>query len=126
MRTGIVDRKPRSSTEPSSVIASVDIETVIALRAGMPSCAIVVPVRPAMSVATGASSRPITATMAPMAAGGKTTSSHRVPATRTTPATRMKNRPKPMKAPWAAGYPPPPRAAMTAITGAMNAKLDPR
>ena len=55
-----------------------------------------------MLVATGASSRPMTATIAPIAAGGKTTSSQRVPATRTTCETRMKKRPNAMKPPWAA------------------------
>ena len=55
-----------------------------------------------MLVATGASSRPMTATIAPIAAGGKTTSSHRVPATRTTCETAMKNTPNTMNPPWAA------------------------
>ena len=59
-------------------------------------------VSPAMLVATGASSRPMMATMAPMAAGGKMMSIHRVPAKRTTWETRMKTRPKTMKPPWAA------------------------
>ena len=55
-----------------------------------------------MFVATGASSRPMIATMAPMAAGGKMMSIHLVPANRTTWEMRMKMSPKTMKPPWAA------------------------
>ena len=58
--------------------------------------AVASPVRPAMPAAVGSNSRPMTATMAPMAAGGKTTSIQSVPAKRTTCETTMKKRPKAM------------------------------
>ena len=83
------------------VTARVDRDTTSASRTVMPR-GTVLAVRPAMFVATGASSRPMIATMAPMAAEGNMTSIQRVPAKRTTCETRMKTRPKTMKPPWAA------------------------
>ena len=93
-------RKPRKRTDPRTVTPSVSIATATAVP--RPGCVAPSPVSPAMLVATGASSRPMTATIAPMAAGGKTTSSQRVPATRTTCETRTKKSPKAMKPPCAA------------------------
>ncbi|SVK50564.1 Uncharacterised protein [Acinetobacter baumannii] len=54
---------------------------------------------PAMLAATPASSRPMTATIAPIAAGGNITSSQPVPAFFTISATRQKSTPHMMKPP---------------------------
>ncbi|MNW13236.1 hypothetical protein D3C71_2111330 [compost metagenome] len=55
--------------------------------------------KPACPAATGTNSKPITATMAPMAAGGKTTSIQLVPAILTMSATTQKMTPTTIKAP---------------------------
>lgn len=72
-RIGIMERKPRNATEAKMVIAKVAIDTIIVVESGVFS------VRPAIFAAVGISSRPITATIAPMAAGGKITLIHSVP-----------------------------------------------
>jgi len=59
-------------------------------------------VRPAISAATGANSRPITATIAPIAAGGKTVSIHLVPITPIKRDTRENTTPAAIKPPNAA------------------------
>ncbi|MNV46344.1 hypothetical protein D3C71_1381710 [compost metagenome] len=74
--------KPRKSTAPITVTPSVTIESVIALPSGVQS-ATATPsgaISPAIRAATGTSSSPIVATIAPITAGGKTTSIHFVPA----------------------------------------------
>ena len=60
------------------------------------------PVSPAMPAAVGMSSRPMTATMAPMEAGGKMTSIQPVPTARISRPTRQKTMPTTMKPPSAA------------------------
>ena len=81
------------------------------------------PVSPAMEAAVGASSRPMTAMMEPMAAGGKMTSIHLVPTARMMSEKRMNSRPNTMKPDCAEEYP---LVAMMASTGEMKAKLEPR
>ncbi|MPN59353.1 hypothetical protein SDC9_207074 [bioreactor metagenome] len=95
-KIGMIAIKPRNTTEPRIVITRVKIETVITFGSK------VFAVKPAISAATGASSRPITATMAPIAAGGKTTSIHLVPITLRLSATIVKIAPTAMKPPKAA------------------------
>ena len=82
------------------------------------------PIKPAMDMATGASSRPITATIAPIAAGGKRMSIHLIPTYLTIRLKMTKERPKTMKAPLAASKPKP--AAKTEETGAIKAKEEPK
>ena len=84
-------RKPRANRDTSTATTRVPTDTsrVIPWLAGRGPGPFT---RPAMLAATGASSRPITATTAPMAAGGKMMSSQRVPAWRTMRETKMKNR----------------------------------
>lgn len=62
----------------------------------------VLPVSPAMPAATGASSRPMTAMMAPIAAGGKIISIQRVPIKWIITENSMNSRPKTIKPDWAA------------------------
>ena len=59
-------------------------------------------VNPAIPAAVGANSSPITATIAPMAAGGKTISSHFVPIALILKATKEKIAPTTIKPPRAA------------------------
>ena len=54
-----------------------------------------------MFMASGANSKPMMATIDPMAAGGNKMSIHFVPTLSTTAAKMMKDRPKTMKPPWA-------------------------
>ena len=88
---GIMLIKPLKATEPITPTASVNIETAILLPT------ILSPVRPAMPAAVGASSRPITAMIAPMAAGGKITSIHLVPTIWMIKEKSINNKPKTMK-----------------------------
>ena len=57
---------------------------------------------PAIPIATGATSKPITATIAPIAAGGNNTSIHLIPINLTNKANSIKDTPKAMKPPCAA------------------------
>ena len=91
-----MERKPLKATEAKIVMASVASETNIAVLS------VLSPVRPAMPAAVGMSSRPMTATMAPIEAGGKMTSIQPVPAARTSRPTRQKTMPTQMKPPSAA------------------------
>ena len=77
---------------------------------------------PAMPAATPASSRPMTATIAPIAAGGNMTSSQPVPAFLTMKETRQNRTPHIMKPPSATSYP----NGSNSSTGEINAKLEPR
>ena len=77
-----------------------------------------------MPIATGASSRPMMATMAPIAAGGNNLSIQPIPIYRTKNDKITKDKPNTTKAPFAASYPNP--AANTALTGAIKAKLEPK
>ena len=82
------------------------------------------PVMPAMPIATGANSKPITATIAPIAAGGNNTSIQPMPTKRTIKDNTTKATPKAIKPPCAASYGIP--AAITDNTGAIKAKLEPK
>ena len=59
------------------------------------------PTRPAMDAAVGASSRPMMAIMAPIAAGGKMKSIHLVPSIFTIKENRMNSKPKTINPDWA-------------------------
>ena len=115
--TGMMARKPLKATEPTTVTARVNMETRTL------SMLMFSPVSPAMEAAVGASSRPMTAMMEPMAAGGKMTSIHLVPTARMMSEKRMNSRPNTMKPDCAEEYP---LVAMMASTGEMKAKLEPR
>ena len=80
--------------------------------------------RPAIPIATGANSRPIIATIAPIAAGGNNLSIQPIPMYRTKIDKITKDKPNITKAPLAASYPRP--AVSTAPTGAIKAKLEPK
>ena len=88
---GIMLIKPLKATEPITPMAKVNMDTAILLPT------ILSPVRPAMPAAVGASSRPMTAMMAPMAAGGKIISIHFVPTIWMINENSMNNNPKTMK-----------------------------
>ena len=87
--------KPLNATEPMTVTVSVKTETITLC------ISILSPTRPAMEAAVGASSRPMMAMMAPIAAGGKMKSIHLVPSILTMKENRMNSRPKTMKPDWA-------------------------
>jgi len=95
-RIGITARKPRNSSEPKMARASV--VSPMAMSAGTRT-PLASGNRPAIPAATLPSSRPIRATMGPMAAGGRTMSSQRVPAQAIRPAARAKTTPAAMKPP---------------------------
>ncbi|CNT66446.1 Uncharacterised protein [Salmonella enterica subsp. enterica serovar Bovismorbificans] len=92
----MIARKPRNSTEPNTVTASVTMEIIIVFVSGDCPCA---GSNPAIPAATPASSRPMTATIAPIAAGGNITSSQPVPAFLTMKETRQNNTPHIIKPP---------------------------
>ena len=91
-----MDRKPRKATEANTVMARVSTDTMMVVESGVSA------VRPAMPAAVGMSSSPMTATMAPIAAGGKITSIQLVPMARTMSPTMQKTTPTTMKPPSAA------------------------
>ena len=108
--------------EPTTTTSSVNRAMTVARPLILPSTV------KAMPVATGASSRPIRATMAPMAAGGRTMFSQARPAKRMITETMEKIRPAMKKPPRACWKPTPGLAArvMQVMVGAMKAKLEPR
>ena len=69
----MMERKPRNAIEAKMVTASVAIETKITVAS------VFSPVSPAIFAAVGMSSSPMTATIAPIEAGGKMTSIQLVP-----------------------------------------------
>ena len=77
--TGIAARKPRNTTEPKTTTASVVSETATAFGAMNSDGLFASGTSPAIFAATGASSRPMIATIAPIAAGGNTTFSQPIP-----------------------------------------------
>ena len=92
----MMERKPLNATEAMIVMASVRRDTVIVVMSGVSA------VSPAMPAAVGMSSRPMTATMAPMDAGGKMTSIQFVPMARMMRPTAQNTQPTTMKPPSAA------------------------
>ncbi|MNN23632.1 hypothetical protein D3C81_1370370 [compost metagenome] len=117
---------PLNKTAPNTVTPKVMSESVICVGFGVQACVASLLIQPAIPAATGINSRPINATMAPIAAGGNTTSIHFVPAYLTSMPMRMKMRPVTINAPNASEYPLPGLAASTTKTGEINAKLEPR
>ncbi|MNE78705.1 hypothetical protein D3C80_1751380 [compost metagenome] len=93
---------------------------------GVHACVASLLIHPAIPAATGISSRPINATIAPIAAGGNTTSIHLVPANLTSKPTRIKIIPVTINAPSASAYPLSGYVPSTTRTGEINAKLEPR
>ena len=73
MRMGMMERKPRNAMEAKIVMASVAMETKTTVGSTFSA------VRPAIPAAVGISSSPMTATIAPIDAGGKITSIQLVP-----------------------------------------------
>ena len=98
IKMGMMAMKPRPRTVARMVTIRVNMEMVMA-------CPLVMPwtgsMKPLMFRASGASSRPMMATMDPMAAGGNSTSIQLVPIFFTMSPIRMKQSPKAMKPPWA-------------------------
>src|SRR5699024_266364 len=93
-RIGIILRNPRIVTQKTIVINKVSNAT----SAGIGSITQSAPassgaIHPAISAAVGTSSSPTTATIAPIAAGGKMTSIHLVPAILTINPTKVKTIP---------------------------------
>ena len=78
-----------------------------------------------MLIERGASSSPIIATTAPIAAGGNNVSIHEVPILFTKKAKIMKAKPKQINPPCASAYESP-AVDVTAKTGEIKAKLDPK
>ncbi|MNP25075.1 hypothetical protein D3C76_1178680 [compost metagenome] len=117
---------PLNRTAPNTVTPRVMSESVICDGFGVQGSAGLLLIHPAIPAATGISSSPIRATMAPIAAGGKTTSIHFVPAYLTKIPIRMKIIPVTMNAPSARAYPLSGWVPSTARTGEINAKLEPR
>ncbi len=101
MSTGMMAKKPRNTTVPKATVSSVIMETMMALVSYAPVT--LSGVRPAMPVATLASSRPMRATMAPMVAGGSTKLIHPGPNRQMMSAMQMKMTPEAMKPPSAMG-----------------------
>ena len=93
---GIIAKKPRNKIWANRVIAKVAMEMVMATVSGS------LAVRPAIPAAVGINSRPITATIAPIAAGGKMKSIQLVPTARIMIPTRTKTAPTAIKPPNAA------------------------
>ncbi|MNJ52241.1 hypothetical protein D3C77_475660 [compost metagenome] len=91
--------KPRNRTAPSTVTPRVTSESIICVELGLQALVGSELIRPAIPAATGINSRPISATIAPIAAGGNTTSIHLVPANLIISAIAMKIRPVTIKAP---------------------------
>ena len=92
----MMERKPRNAMDAKIVMARVAIETKITVGS------VFSPVSPAMPAAVGISSRPMTATIAPIEAGGKITSIQLVPMVCTMKLTIQKTIPTMMKPPSAA------------------------
>ena len=118
----MMEMNPRPRTVARMVTIKVNMEIVMEVAALMPCGS---PMKPDMVMASGASSSPMIATIAPMAAGGKRTSIQPTPIFFTRSAMIMKQRPKAMKPPWASAYVMP-AVAVTASTGEMKAKDEPR
>ena len=93
IRIGIMEINPRPSTVARMVTMRVNMEIMTAMAFVIPCAS---PEKPDMLMASGASSRPIMATMEPIAAGGNSTSIHEVPIFFTRSARIMKDRPKQM------------------------------
>src|SRR5699024_5890148 len=95
IKIGMIFRKPRKVTQQIIVMTNVSSATVasvgsiVQVAGSTPSCGI----QPDIPAATGTSSSPITATIAPIAAGGKIISNQVVPATFTIHATKVKTIP---------------------------------
>ena len=85
---GIIARNPLNATEPITVTARVKMETNTLF------ISILSPTRPAIEAAVGASSNPMMAMIAPIAAGGKMKSIHRVPRIRSTGEIKAKLEPR--------------------------------
>ena len=98
IRIGIMPINPRPRIVARMVTIRVNIEMIIAVVLLMPCTG---SMKPDMFIASGASSRPMMATMEPMAAGGKRTSTHFVPTSLTRNARIIKQRPKAIKPPCA-------------------------
>src|SRR5699024_2308039 len=80
---GMILRKPRNVTQKTIVIINVNAATLASVTLMDPSAgASASGIQPAISAAVGTSSNPITAIIAPMAAGGKMTSIQLVPTRR--------------------------------------------
>ncbi|MNP27991.1 hypothetical protein D3C76_1209320 [compost metagenome] len=97
--------KPLKRTAPNTVTANVIRESIIYVGFGAQASAGLLLIHPDIPAATGMSSSPIRATMAPIAAGGKTTPIQLVPAYLTNMPTRMKIIPVTINAPSARAYP---------------------
>ena len=85
---GIIAKNPLKATELITATAKVAKETVIALGSAISA------VKPAIEAATGANSNPITAAIAPIAAGGKRTLIQLVPTNLINSANKQKVKPK--------------------------------
>src|SRR5690625_4886725 len=128
IRIGIIFKKPRKVTQLIIVMSNVNKATVADfLSIVQLSPASSGAIQPAISAATGTNSNPLTATMDPIAAAGKTTSIHDVPATRMMTATKVKTIPTTRKPGKTQPYPStPPYLVKTIVTREINAKLDPK
>ena len=115
-------RNLRNTSEPTTTTIRVNSEMRVAVPLGLPLT------WKAMPVATGASSRPIRATMVPMAAGGRTMFSQLRPAKRMIRETALKITPAMTNPPRACWKPTCGLLArvMQVMVGAMKAKLEPR
>ena len=122
IKIGMIEINPRPKTVARIVTTKVNIEIVIDVAADMPCGS---PMKPDIVMASGANSRPMMATIAPMAAGGNRTSIQWTPIFFTKRARIMKHSPKAMNPPCASAYDMP-AVAVTAKTGEMKAKEEPR
>ena len=93
--TGMTPKKPRPNKDTKTVTTKVKIETITASCESMPGTGS--PTKPAIFIALGANSKPMIATMAPIAAGGNRVSIQPTPTFFTKKDSRTKHRPKTMK-----------------------------
>src|SRR5690625_56096 len=92
-KIGIIFKNPRNVTQKTIVMSNVSSATSALVGSIVQFSSPAGAIQPAISAATGTSSNPITATIAPIAAGGKTMSIQSVPASLTITPTAVKTTP---------------------------------